>query len=172
MCFTGARDDCQQAPSSELVGAGDTSYLDSLGLSENWAQYLWIAAIGLGGLVGVGVVRELFCPKEGSKLIVGFVSSLMLLAGAALTGLVAVAIFGVSVHSYVTLVAVEVNAFLDETALHVLLAVGVLLLTVGLATLCAMCCKSRKLLLVILCFWVLLLLFMFGLSTFMAYWID
>ena len=26
-------------------------------------------------------VRELFCPKEGSKLIMGFVSTLMLLAG-------------------------------------------------------------------------------------------
>ena len=117
-------------------------------------------------------VRELFCPKEGSKLIMAFVSSLMLLAGIALTGVMAVAIFGVSVHSYVTLVAVEVKAFLDETALYMVLVVGVLLSSVGFATLCALCCKSRKLLLVILCFWVLTLLLMFGISAFMAYWIH
>ena len=77
-------------------------------------------------------VRELFCPKEGSKLIMGFVSSLMLFAGAALTGLMAVALFGVSVHSYVTLVAVEVKAFLDESALYMVFIVGMLLLSVNL----------------------------------------
>ena len=77
-------------------------------------------------------MRELFCPKEGSKLIMGFVSSLMLLAGAALTGLMAVALFGVSVHSYVTLVAVEVKAFLDESALYMVFIVGMLLLSVSL----------------------------------------
>ena len=77
-------------------------------------------------------VRELFCPKEGSKLIMAFVSSLMLLAGIALTGVMAVAIFGVSVHSYVTLVAVEVKAFLDESALYMVFIVGMLLLSVSL----------------------------------------
>ena len=117
-------------------------------------------------------VRELFCPKEGSKLIMGFVSSLMLLAGIALTGLMAVALFGVSVHSYVTLVAVEVKAFLDESALYMVFIVGILLLSIGFATLCALCFKSRKLLLVILCFWVVTLLLMFGISAFMAYWIH
>jgi hypothetical protein len=175
--------------------------------------------------MGVGFVRVLFCPKEGSKMIMAFVATLMVLLGAALTALMAVAIFNVNAVSQVTLVAVEVEAFLGETALYVLLAIGApalmpaphhrlhlrplllllrrrrrrrrrrrhrhlrrrrrrasepppppctgaILLSVGLATLVALCAKSRCLFITLLIFWVLLLLTMFGISAFLAYWIH
>ena len=135
-----------QAPASAVEGAGDSGYLDSLPLSEHWMQYLWLAAIGVGGLIALSLVRPFLCPEEGSRLITGFVASLQLLVGAAL-------LMARSSLPHAALVAVEVEAFLGEAALYTMLGVGALLLLVGLATLSAMFCRSRTLLRAILAFW-------------------
>ena len=170
-CYAGARDDCAAAPTSALEGAGESEFM-GMTVSRHWLQYLWLGVIGLSGLMAVGVCRTMFCPKEGSTYIMGFVSLLMLLVGAGLSGLFLIAALAIEVHSTVDLWAVEIDTFLDAAAVYVLLGLGGTLMVVGFATLCGMCCRSRCLLLTMFVFWVLLLLAIFGTSGFLAYWIS
>jgi len=130
----------------------------SITLGEEWKEYAIVGGCLIGGMLLALLLKRILCPPKGSQCIVGSFSVLLILLGGAITALSVMAIWDVSLHVAVDVIAYELESYTGMVTLYTLLGIGVCLCLVSVGTLLGLTCGSSAALLICWIFWLIVML--------------
>jgi len=96
----------------------------SITLGEEWKEYAIVGGCLIGGMLLALLLKRILCPPKGSQCIVGSFSVLLILLGGAITALSVMAIWDVSLHVAVDVIAYELESYTGMVTLYTLLGIG------------------------------------------------
>lgn len=131
-CYTplDGRTDCSAGPPDAVEGSAAKNIAE---LAESYMQYILLGGVVVGGLIALGILKRCI-PQHGSVAFTAMASTLICLFGIGIGG----------IGGYAYFVGIEmINAFVGQTSLLGMMALGVVLVVMPLLTFIGFCSKSR-----------------------------